>query len=205
MLVCDLVGAALAQRRCPFIQELFCAATLVCMDVGLCVLPEVLDFIVISMSCMMMPDRVLMLLGFFVVLTDFEMVMASVRMIFDFFAVPMDIEKGMESLCMFFDFSVVPVDFEMVQDGAAAASNLIECKIHSSRSISHFSSMKKERKEKKEKRKNRRRRMRKESEGSRPLLWLVFWFRVWMADTCPLKVITGSRVSALCVDLAIAE
>ena len=50
MMVCDLVGAALSQRRCPFFQELFCVATLVCMDGGLCVLPEVFDFIVISMS-----------------------------------------------------------------------------------------------------------------------------------------------------------
>ena len=29
MLVCNLVGAALAQRQCPFFQELFCAAMLV--------------------------------------------------------------------------------------------------------------------------------------------------------------------------------
>ena len=49
-LVCDLVGAALAQRQCPFFQE-FCAATMVCMHGGLCVLPEVFDFIVNSMSC----------------------------------------------------------------------------------------------------------------------------------------------------------
>ena len=131
MLVCNLVGAALAQRQCPFFQE-YCAATLDCMDGGLCVLPEVFDFIVISMSCMpevfdfivismscvMVPDRVLVMLGLFVVSMDFQMVK--------------------DGVCMFFDFYVVPMDFEMVQDEAAAASKHIECKFHSSRSISNF-------------------------------------------------------------------
>ena len=46
-------------------------------------LPEVFDFIMSSVSCAMMQDRVLTFHDFFVVLMDSEMVMASVCMIFD--------------------------------------------------------------------------------------------------------------------------
>ena len=132
-LVCNLVGAALAQRRCPFFQELFGAATLVCMDGGLCVLPEVFDFIVISMSCVMMPVRVLVLLGLFVVPMDFEMVIEHV---FWFLRGLYGLSDGDGQCAHVFWFLRCP--YEMVQNEAAAASNLIECKIHSSRSISHF-------------------------------------------------------------------
>ena len=59
-------------------------------------------------------------------------------MFFDFFVVSMDFQMVKDSVRTFFDFFVVLMDSEMVQNEAAAASKHIECKFHSSRSISSF-------------------------------------------------------------------
>ena len=209
-LVCDLVGAALAQRQCPFFQD-FCAATMVCMDEWLCVLPEVFDFIMISMSCVMMPDRALGLLGLFVVPMDFEMVMEHVRMFVDFFMVSMDLQMVKDSVRMVFDFFVVPMDSEMVQDEAAAASKHIECKFHSSRSISNFLIESEgplvflDEKGKKKEEKGEGDQEKKDEKSTRgimtpPLVSILI--QGMDGRHLFVKIVTGIRVSALCVDLA---
>ena len=190
MLVCNLVGAALAQRQCPFFQE-YCAATLDCMDGELCVLPEVFDFIVISMSRVMVPDRVLVMLGLFVVSMDFQMVK--------------------DGVCMFFDFYVVPMDFEMVQDEAAAVSKHIECKFHSSRSISNFSVesegplvfLKEEGKKRGERGEGEQEKKdEKNKRGIVPPPLVSILIQGVDGRHLSVKVVAGIRVSALCVDLA---
>ena len=151
-----------------------------------------------------------MLLGLFVVPTDFEKVTEHVRMFFGFFVVSMDRQMVTESVRMFFGFFVVPMDFEMVQDGAAAASNLIECKIHNSRSISHFSVesegasvfLNEEGKKREEREEDQEKKDEKRKLGIMTPALVSILVQGVDGRHLSVKVVGGSRVSALCVDLA---
>ena len=113
-----------------------------------------------------------------------------------------------DGVCMFFDFYVVPVDFGMVQDEAAAASKHIECKFHSSRSISNFSVesegplvfLKEEGKKKGERREGEQEK--KDEKNKRGIVPPLVSILIQVVDGRHLsvKVVAGIRVSALCVD-----